>query len=608
MNIGLRESENKAEFGKRLFDTEETKVVSVGGREFFRGVLQSEGKNRDLGAFDVFRETGIRAFDLNAGFFAGNNSGWILNPVKDAVANLFNDIVDGNRRAGVLETMTAVIAGCGRKQGSVGSQDVEAQESQLFDNRNQGMKDLLIERFSDTNPEIGECCFTGDGIAADAGETAVVFATQRIAQDETKIFDGPDSIQVAKQVEEKERNGIIAGAAEDGIGIGRNGADEREINDGSDQLRHAAANGSVVVDMDEFLAEFIARKPAGWFLGEWFTVTAVNERIDIPELSDNIGNCEASKIAHVRSSGVSREALRPSNTLPGSPFLLVQLNPSTSHSDESIGFFGIHKHRRNCIAETVLRLTAQGVDVNVFDGLTMSGMFSVHSTAALSVAEINPVGSLVASSTKTSTLHQGFDQQRAIAIQAFPVIGQMAGSERKNHTGQSANGNIGWDQESTVGDNELEILFPLFGIPSDPGIARSHFPGGTGKLQTSDKLSRQFGRFNDIVQVSAKRDAIVEIMPAFNELFKGRMKPSVRSLNKAQRQRHELPGTAGDGNRWITAIGNNNLPWSGSGSIAKSGKNKQSIRLEMFKESTAFFMLQLPVGPLPFQQFTQGLG
>jgi hypothetical protein len=83
------------------------------------------------------------------------------------------------------------------------------------------------------------------------------------------------------------------------------------------------------------------------------------------------------------------------------------------------------------------------------------------------------------------------------------------------------------------------------------------------------------------------------------------MKRSVRSLNEPQRQRRELPGTAGNGDRCIAAIPNNNLPWAWSGSIAKFGKNDQSIRLKPFKESTAFFMLQLAAGPLPLEKFTR---
>jgi hypothetical protein len=55
-----------------------------------------------------------------------------------------------------------------------------------------------------------------------------------------------------------------------GVGIGGNGADEGEIDDGSYQWGQAVADGAGVVDIDEFLAELIMGKPAGFFLGKRF--------------------------------------------------------------------------------------------------------------------------------------------------------------------------------------------------------------------------------------------------------------------------------------------------------------------------------------------------
>jgi hypothetical protein len=87
----LRESENKTELGKRLFNTEEAKVIGVDGGEFFRGILQSEGENGHLGAFDIFGEIGTRAFHLHPRLLFRNDSGWILQPVKNTVVNLLHD-------------------------------------------------------------------------------------------------------------------------------------------------------------------------------------------------------------------------------------------------------------------------------------------------------------------------------------------------------------------------------------------------------------------------------------------------------------------------------------------------------------------------------------
>jgi hypothetical protein len=272
------------------------------------------------------QEIGIRAFDLHAGYFSGNNSGRILNSVEDTVADFVNDIIDGNRSARILETTTAMIAGSGRKQGAVGGQDVEAQESQFFDYRNQGMKDLLIESFSNTDAKVGEARLTGDAIVGNAGKTAEVPTAQRVTQDTAEVLDGADSFQITEQVEKEKGDGIVAGSAENGICIGRNGADEREIDDGSDQLTDTVPNGTVVVDVDEFLPKFVMREPTSLFLGKEFTVTAIDERIDFAELSDNISNREAGEFAHLKAPRVSREDLQPSKTLPGTPFLLVNAN------------------------------------------------------------------------------------------------------------------------------------------------------------------------------------------------------------------------------------------------------------------------------------------
>ena len=254
-------------------------------------------------------------------------------------------------------------------------------------------------------------------------------------------------------------------------------------------------------------------------------------------------------------------------------------------------------------------MTAQGININVFDGLPMSGMFTVHTATALSAAEMNPVGSFVDRAGKTISFDQGFHQKRAIAVQPLPIIRQATGSERKGHAGKSLNGNISRDEESAIGNNELEIPFSLFGRPSDPGVARRHLPGRTGKLQTSEKLSRRIWRLNEIVQVSSKRDAIVKVMPALDKLLKGAKQFTIRSLNETQRQRLELTGAASDGNRRIALRGRKkNLSGTRGRRIAKFWKDHQSIRLKPLKERTAFFMLQFAVGAFPFQEFAQGLG
>jgi hypothetical protein len=69
---------------------------------------------------------------------------------------------------------------------------------------------------------------------------------------------------------------------------------------------------------------------------------------------------------------------------------------------------------------------------------------------------------------------------------------------------------------------------------------------------------------------------------------------SVGGLNKAQRQGCELPCAAGDGNSWLLQDGNHNLSCPGSAVLRSFGRTT-TPSLKPFKESTAFFMFQLPL-------------
>ena len=280
MNIGLSKSENQAEFGQRLLDAKEFEVVAVEGGEFFGGVFEGEGKDRDFGAFDVLGEVGVGAFDSDAAFFAGDNLRGILDPVEHAVTHLLHNIVDGDRGAGVVEVTTAAVTGGGRKQGSVGGLNFEAQEAELLDQGNEGMEDFQVTALAEAAAEVGKGGATGDGIVAEPGKGAIGLTQPGIAQDGAEVFAIGDLVEIAAEVEDEQRDGIVARGAEDGIGVGSNGADEGEIDEGGDQLREAAADGAIVVDMDKLGTELITGEPAGFFFGERIGVVPVDSGID----------------------------------------------------------------------------------------------------------------------------------------------------------------------------------------------------------------------------------------------------------------------------------------------------------------------------------------
>jgi len=338
MNVGLPKSQYQTVFGERLFHTEEFEVVAVDGGEFLGSVFEGEGKDRDFGAFDVLGKVGIRAFGTDAAFFAGDDLSGILDPVEDPVMHLLQDMIGSDRGAGVVEVTTAAVTCGGGKQGAIGGLDAIAQEAKFLDKENEGMQSLLITADSDSAAEVGKGGAAGGAIVTQPGKGAIGLTQPGIAQDRAEVFDIGDFVEIAGQVKDKERDGIVARAAENGIGVGRDGADEREIDEGGDQLREAAKDGAIVVDMDKLGMELVTGEPAGFFLGKWFGVSPVDSGIDFLEVCDYIINREPGEINHLEAPRASGEIVPPSKMISGSLFLFPcqDFHPAASTDSFSI--------------------------------------------------------------------------------------------------------------------------------------------------------------------------------------------------------------------------------------------------------------------------------
>ncbi len=330
MDVGLSESQNQSVFCERFLDPEEFEVVAVDDGEVLSSVFEGERKDRDFGAFDVLRKVGIRAFGSDAAFLSGDNPSGILDPVKDPVVDFLQDVVDRNRCAGIVEVTAAAVTGGGGKQGAISGLDAITQQAELFDQGNEGMEDLLVTALAQAAAEVGEGGATGDGIVTQPG----------IAQDGAEVFAIDDLVEIAAEVKNEQRDGIVARGAEDGVGVGGDGADERKIHDRSNQLRESATDGSVVVGRNKLRMELIPGEPAGFFLGKRLGVSPVDSGIDFLELCDYIVNRELGEINHLISSRVSREAVPPSNTLSGNPFLFSGHLRNQTHI-HSLAFHGM---------------------------------------------------------------------------------------------------------------------------------------------------------------------------------------------------------------------------------------------------------------------------
>jgi hypothetical protein len=182
------------------------------------------------------------------------------------------------------------------------------------------MKDVLIQKISDTALEDREGRLIGDAVISNACKTPIVSPAFRIPKDNTVVLDRSNMIEIAKQIEQEKRHRIVSRSSENGISTSCDGTDKTEINDRIYYWGYAAANGAVVVGMKVFLPKFVVGQPASLFLGKWLGMAVVAERIDFPKLSDNAANCKAGGFTHLKTPMVSRECVRPSKRLPGSHF------------------------------------------------------------------------------------------------------------------------------------------------------------------------------------------------------------------------------------------------------------------------------------------------
>src|SRR6202011_6395533 len=88
------------------------------------------------------------------------------------------------------------------------------------------------------------------------------------------------------------------------------------------------------------------------------------------------------------------------------------------------------------VAELSLIVACERIDPDAFDRLIVA-MQNVELAAALGIAEVLPVGSLVAGAGKARLLDKGFEQDRPIGVAGLPVGGQSSA-----HQGEDARGQV----------------------------------------------------------------------------------------------------------------------------------------------------------------------
>ena len=109
------------------------------------------------------------------------------------------------------------------------------------------------------------------------------------------------------------------------------------------------------------------------------------------------------------------------------------------------------------------------------DGLLgeRSRVVDIQFSAPLGLPYIDPIGSLVTSSTETRGLHEGLQQDRSVSVARGPILGKAFGHHGKQLRGKVLGAYPGEDEEAGIVDNQREALLSLSIVPADEAV-----PGG----------------------------------------------------------------------------------------------------------------------------------
>src|SRR5687767_6471625 len=107
------------------------------------------------------------------------------------------------------------------------------------------------------------------------------------------------------------------------------------------------------------------------------------------------------------------------------------------------------------IAELLTKVVREWINPNAFDGFAVQ-MKRIEFPSPLCIAQIEPVGSFVARSSKARFLNKGFHEDRTIRIARMPVVSQPLKRQRQSARSEVFAADPGQDQEARVIDDQMQ--------------------------------------------------------------------------------------------------------------------------------------------------------
>jgi hypothetical protein len=213
------------------------------------GLLKAKGQYLHFGSFDMGWKPMGRALREDSNFLAGDESCWISKAVEDPLTDVMDNAFELDKLAFLAEIRAAFVSGICGEEGSVGGNDLKREETQEIGDVDEGMKNTIIQGFTQAIFEIGECALARDKRIADAGIEPVVFPLERIPQHVNKGFHVGIFFDVAEKFQQEETDRVI-GEAGSAILVGNDRSDKREIYQGRYKSGKSTDNPAVGVNLN----------------------------------------------------------------------------------------------------------------------------------------------------------------------------------------------------------------------------------------------------------------------------------------------------------------------------------------------------------------------
>src|SRR5215203_3995613 len=140
--------------------------------------------------------------------------------------------------------------------------------------------------------------------------------------------------------------------------------------------------------------------------------------------------------------------------------------------------------RTRLLAQTLLPVRLQRVDIDVFDWLFLS-MLSILTPPTASLSDMNPIGRTVRGGGKTFGLNIGLQQQRLITIRLGPILGQAFLRQRQNFGSEVFYPHAARNDKTRVGNHLGQMTLTGRVTPTNPAIARFQIKGRRTEGQRS---------------------------------------------------------------------------------------------------------------------------